>query len=200
MRLRITILTLFLIALLGFQSSWAQGKIDSYRETRKWLLKVDRQPGNRELRKLFEKADTRMPDLLRALDDPQKEISVNAQVIIMYLAAPKGLAALEKWYRRQNEQGKGYYMPKIELLSDEMYLEGQGTDYTELVLKNKQLFEASRFNSGDITVKLIAYNEGEKAALLAIIQGQIFTAGWHAVIKGEGARWRLVSDNNVWVH
>jgi hypothetical protein len=90
-------------------------------------------------------------------------------------------------------------MPKMELLSEPKYLEGSDTDLVKLALQNKHLFEASRFNSGDVWVKVIAYNKRSKAALLEVVQGQILTAGWHAVIRDENHRWRLVSDNNVWV-
>jgi hypothetical protein len=90
-------------------------------------------------------------------------------------------------------------MPKMELLSEPKYLEGIDTELAKLALKNKQFFEASKFNSGDVWVKVIAYNKRSKAALLEVVQGQILTAGWHAVIREENNRWRLISDNNVWV-
>lgn len=200
MRLRITLFLMMLLILLAFRSGWSQDKNGLYPETRKWLLKMDRRTGNKELRQLFEAADARMADLIRALDDPQKEISINAQVIIRYLAVQESLAALSEWYRKQNEQQKEYWMPKVELLSEATYLEGDNTDLAKLVLKNKRLFEAFKFNSGDVTAKLIAYNKRQKAALIELVQGDTFTAGWHAVIKQEGDRWRLMSDNNIWVH
>jgi hypothetical protein len=91
-------------------------------------------------------------------------------------------------------------MPKIELLAAPKSLEGNDSDLAKLALKNKDLFEAFRFDSGDVWVKVLAYNKRSKAVLLEVIQGNIFTEGWHAVIKQKDNRWRLISDNNVWVH
>jgi len=171
----------------------------TYGKTRELLLKMERRAGNRQLKTLFEQADIRMPDLINALSDPEKQISINAQVIIKYLADPAGLRALDDWYKAQNKMGREFSMPEIALLGDPKYLEGGDSDLAKLALKNKHLFEASRFNSGDVWIKVIAYNKRSKAALLEVVQGQILTAGWHAVIRQENNRWRLVSDTNVWV-
>jgi hypothetical protein len=177
----------------------AQNSTNTYGETRKLLLKMERSPGNDELSKLFEEADIRMRDLINALDDPEKQICINAQIIIKYLAEPEGLRILDEWYKVQNQKGKQYWSPKMELLAQPKYLEGNGSDLAKLASRNKGLFAASRFNSGDVRVKVIAYNKRSKAVLLEVIQGEILTAGWHAVIKYENNRWRLISDNNVWV-
>ena len=42
------------------------------------------------------------PDLIKALGDSEKQVSINAQVIINYLAEPNGLRALDEWYKAQN--------------------------------------------------------------------------------------------------
>ena len=178
----------------------AQDSRGTYRETRKLLLKMERHPSNVQLKKAFEEADRRMPDLINALDDTEKDICVKAQVVIKYLAESEGLHALDKWYEAQKQRGKEYWMPIMKLLTEPKYLEGNGSDLAKLAMRNQDLFEASRFNEGDVSVKVIAYNKRAKAALLEVIQGEVFTAGWHAVIKQENNRWRLVSDNNVWVH
>jgi len=159
---------------------------------------MERSPANASLKKLFETGDARMTDLIAALDD-EKHISVNSQVIIKYLADPEGLRLLDNWYKQQQKSGKEYSMPKMELLPEPKYLDGTDSDLSKLAMKNKNLFEASRFNSGDVSVRLVAYNKNLHVALLEVIQGQILTAGWHSVIKLENNRWRLVSDNNVWV-
>ena len=171
----------------------------SYDETRALLLKMERRSGNRELQKLFKEADLRMPDLVKALSDSETKISVNAQVIINYLADPEGLRALDEWYNAQKEQQRTITMPGMTLLSAPKYLQGSDSDLAKLALKNRQLFEAARFNDGDVYFKVIAHNKRQRAALLEVVQGQIFTAGWHAVIRQDNNRWRLVSDNNVWV-
>jgi hypothetical protein len=200
MKLRIVLSLLLFFPLLGAQLGWAQSQSDKYPQTRKWLLKMDRRSPNKEIRKLFEEADARMPDLIRALDDTEKDVSINSQVIIKYLAEPEGLAALDDWYQKRKEQGKEYWIPKMNLLSEAKYLEGNDSDVARLVLKNKHLFEAFAFNASDVSARLIAYNKRAKTALVELIQGRVFTAGWHAVIKREGDKWRLMSDNNIWVH
>jgi hypothetical protein len=177
----------------------SQASNTTYSKTRKLLQKMERSPGNQELKKLFEEADLRMAELIAALSDSDKQISVNAQVILNYIADPQGLSMLDEWYKKQKESGREVWMPKMEFLSEPKYLEGSDTDLAKLALKNKQLFEASRFNSGDVWIKVIGYNKRSKTALLEVVQGQILTVGWHAVIREENNRWRLISDNNVWV-
>jgi hypothetical protein len=122
MRLRITLSLLLGVLLLGIQRGWTQSQNETYDQTRTWLLRMNRRSPNEELRKMFEEADTQIQDLIKALDDPQKEVNLNAQVIIKYLADPTGLKSLNEWYRKQIGEGKGYSMPKLELLSEAKYL------------------------------------------------------------------------------
>lgn len=176
----------------------AQSQRATYTETRRLLSKMERDHANGALKKLFETGDVRMPDLIAALDD-ERRISVNSQVIIKYLADPQGLHLLDEWRRKQEQSGREYAMPKMELLHEPKYLSGNDSDLAKLAMRNKNLFEAARFNSGDVSMKVVGYNKTLKVALLEVIQGEVFTAGWHSVIKFENNRWRLISDNNVWV-
>jgi hypothetical protein len=190
---------LVLISLI-FQLAFAvtaQSQTKTYSKTRKLLLKMERGPANKQLKKLFEQADIRMPDLIQALDDKEKQVSINSQVIINYLAETEGLKAIDDWKKRPSEN---HWMPIMNLLSEKIYFEGNDSNLVKLALKNKHLFQASSFNTGDISIKLVGYSEKTKTALLEIVQGRIFTAGWHSVIKLENDKWRLVSDSNVWVH
>lgn len=199
MKLHATLYIAMLLIGLVTSMSQSQAQNADYSETRKLLLKMERRAGNKELKKLFEEADVRMPDLINGLNDPEKQVSVNAQVIIKYLADPAGLRALDDWYKEQQAKGGEYSMPKLELLEHPKYLQGSDSNLARLATKNKKMFEASRFNSGDVWIRVIAYNKRSKAALLEVVQGEIFTAGWHAVIREENNRWVLLSDNNVWV-
>jgi hypothetical protein len=199
MRLQNIVLVLVLINQLVFSVGKVEYQTNTYSETRKMLLKMERHPNNRQFRKLFAEADIRMADLIQALDDPQENVSVNAQVILKYFAAPKGLNAIDEWSRKRKEQGKDIWLSSVELLSNPKYLEGNDSDLVKLVMKNRHLFKGSTFNTGDISPKVIAYNKRAKVALIEIVQGQMFTAGWHAVIKQEGDRWLLISDNIIWV-
>src|ERR1044072_782468 len=176
----------------------AQTRTKTYSETRHLLSKMERSPANGPLKKLFETGDGRMPDMLAALDD-ETRLSVNAQVIIKSLADPEGLRLLDEWYEKQKKSGKEYSTPMMELLAEPKYLNGDDSDLSKLAMKNKTLFQAAQFNSGDVWIRVVARNKKLRVALLEVIDGQVFTAGWHSVIRFENNRWRLISDNNVWV-
>lgn len=193
--MRILIFALLIFGLAFIEITKGQSK--TYSETKQLLLKMDRHSPNKQLKNIFEQADVRMPDLIQALDDSEKAVCINSQIIINYLAEPEGLKAIEDWKKRQTGE---YFMPNMKLLSKNIYLYGNESNLVKLIDNNKYLFEAASFNQGDISIKLIGYNKKTKTALFEIIQGQIFTAGWHSVIKFEDNKWRLVSDNNIWVH
>jgi hypothetical protein len=76
MRLQNMVLVLVLITQLVFPLGKVQCQTNTYSETRKMLLKMERHPSNKQFRKLFAEADIRMPDLIQALDDPQEDVSV----------------------------------------------------------------------------------------------------------------------------
>jgi|GEM_PF-5079035 len=90
-----------------------------FSETRKLLLEMERDARSQALKRLFEEGEERMPDLIQALYDPEKKVNLNAQVVIRYLADSGGMTALEKWYESRWQQGKEYWMPKIEPLPDD---------------------------------------------------------------------------------
>jgi hypothetical protein len=122
-------------------------------------------------------------------------VSLNSQAVINYLAEPDGLQAIEQWKKRQTGT---FSVPNVKLLTEKIYLNGNNSNLVELVRKNLHLFQVASFGGKDISIELAAYNKKTKTALFEIIQGQIFTEGWHSVIKFEGGKWRLVSDTNVW--
>jgi hypothetical protein len=135
----------------GMEISFAQYQNDTYAETRKLLLQLERDSSNKALKKLFEKGDERMADLIRALYDTEEKINLNSQVIIKYLAAPKGLDAVEEWYTYRKSRGKGYWAPKIDMLSEPRILDGKDGDPAGLTLKNLH-------PGKDTHAKVIAYN------------------------------------------
>ena len=83
-------------------------------------------------------------------------------------------------------------MPKIELLSEVKYLEGEDRDLAKLVLKNQHPKEK------DVWAKVVAFNRGQKTALIEVVFGNVFTEGWHVVVRQENGRWRLLSNSLVW--
>lgn len=184
-----------LLTQLFFLIAWAGQAMpkqsETYAETRKDLLAMQRDASNKELQKLFAHADEKLPDLKKALYDPEKTVNPNAQVILKYIALPAGLAALEEWYAYRRNQSQEYWMPKITLVEGPQYLEGKDTDVTKLVLKN--LHPAK-----DAWAKIIAQNKATKSVLIEVVYGEIFTEGWHVVIRQEAGKWRVLSNNLVW--
>ena len=191
--MRIIVVVLFIFNLAFVVS--AQVQSNTYAETRKLLLKMDRTHANKELAKLFRESDVRMPDLIQALDDSEQKVNLNSQAVINYLAEPQGLQAIEEWKKRQTGT---FAIPNVKLLTEKIYLDGNNSDLVKLVRMNIHLFQVARFDEKDTFIELVAYNKKTKTALFEIIQGQTFTEGWHSVIKFESNKWRLVSDTNVW--
>jgi hypothetical protein len=192
------LLAVGLFAQVALLSSTGRAQKNTYAETRQLLLKVERESDNKPLKKLFKEADARMSHLIDALNDPDKAVNLNSQIVLTYLAAPEGLAAMESWYRWQRKQGKGYHMAAIKLLSEVRYLQGEGTNFGKLALKNAPHLEAGKSGGENLSARLIAHNKKYDTALIEIMAGEIFTTGWHIVIRREAGKWRLVSDSLVW--
>jgi hypothetical protein len=190
--LKLTTVLLLIIGGAFFTAAQVQPKSKTYPETRKLLSKMERDLETKNLKKLFEEAETRKMDLIQALYDPEQKVSLNAQVVIKYLAEPQMLSALEEWYEYRKRQGKDYWMPMMELLAEVKYLEGDDRDLAKLVLKNLHP------NEKDVWAKVVAFNKGEKTALIEVVFGNVFTEGWHVAIRKEGGKWRLLSNNLVW--
>ena len=56
---------------------------------------------NDKLASLFNIGEKRIGDLVRALDDRDKRVSLNAQVVIRYLGNHQGMRSLYEWYNKQ---------------------------------------------------------------------------------------------------
>jgi hypothetical protein len=188
--LRLTVVLLLIVC--GAVSLSAQTQSKTYPETRKLLLKMERAHGDRTLKKLFEEGEAREPDLIQALYDPVQKVSLNAQSVIKYLADPRALSALEEWYAFRRKSAEDYWISPVKLLTEVRYLSGNNQDLAKLVLK------ALHPNEKDVWAKLVAFNKESKAALIEVVYGEIFTEGWHVVIRRENGKWRLLSNYLVW--
>ncbi len=71
-------------------------------------------------------------------------------------------------------------------------LVGNDHDLPRLVLKNLHPKER------DFCAKLVAYNKTTDTALIEVVEGEIFTTGWHVTIRRENGKWRLLSNYPVW--
>ncbi|MBL8207330.1 MAG: hypothetical protein JNM09_24065 [Blastocatellia bacterium] len=186
---RLILTTLLMQTVLAIYALPSQS--EKYAETRRLLLGMDRSVGNKPLKVLFEEADERMADLKKALYDAEKQVNLNAQVILKYFAAPDGLAALEEWYSFRRKQGQEYWMPKITLSAESIYLEGNDDDLIRSVLKILH-------PSTTAWAKMVAKNKRTDTVLIEIVYGEIFTEGWHVVVRKEEGKWRVISNNLVW--
>ena len=153
---------------------------------------MERSHANKALKKLFEEEDARRPDLIQALYDPDQLVSLNAQSIIRYLANPQGLSALEKWSEYRRTHATEYWTSPVELVAGVKFLEGRNRDLPKLVLDNLHR------NQKDFWARLVAYNKKTDTALIEVVQGEIFTEGWHVTIRRENGKWRLLANYLVW--
>ena len=153
---------------------------------------MERPHANEALKKLFEEGDVRRADLVQGLYDPVQKVSLNAQSIIKYLAEPDALADLEAWYEYRRTHTKEYWISPVELLKEVKYLNDEDRDLAKLVLKNLHP------NEKDVSARMVAFNKRSKTALIEVVFGEIFTEGWHVVIRQEGGKWRLLSNYLVW--
>ena len=180
------------IGLFGVVVNRAQNHSKTYEDTRKLLLEMDRSHANTSLKKLFEEGDERQGDLIQLLYDPEQKVSLNAQSIILYLADPPALSALEEWYSDRKKKKQDYWISPVKIIKEIRYLEGKDGDLTKFVLKN--LYPESKIAWGT----QIACNETYKTCLIEVVFGEIFTDGRHVVIRKEDGKWRLLSNYLVW--
>jgi len=176
-------LILIFPCILGYAVSiTAQTQSKTYSETRKLLLKMERAHYYKILKKLFEEGEARKADLIKSLYDSEHKVSLNAQAVLRYLANSKSLSALDEWYEYRKKNHKDYWTAPIELLTKAKYLNGNENDLTKLVLKD--LYQ----NQKDCWANLIAFNKETETAFIEIIKGEIFTEGYHVVIRKENGK------------
>ena len=76
----------------------------TYQNTLKLLSEMNDQISSSDkLAKLFRVGDERIADLLKALDDPNPDISRRAQIVIRYLGNNTGVKGLFEWYDKQKQ-------------------------------------------------------------------------------------------------
>lgn len=74
----------------------------TYQTTRKQLSSMeDVKDDCEELAALFKIGDRHIEDLIRALDDPERDISIRAQIVLRYLGNDKGMRKLIEWYSKR---------------------------------------------------------------------------------------------------
>ena len=96
-------LTMLLLALSGGVANAYQSS--SYQDTRKLLSEMkDYTIHPQSLAPLFRIGDARISDLVQALDDPDKEVSLNAQRVIRYLGNKAGLKGLTEYYMKPRKE------------------------------------------------------------------------------------------------
>jgi hypothetical protein len=94
-----------LFAVSGGQVVFSAPESRMYQNTRKLLSAMDNvRSDSDKLAALFKVGDERIRDLIHALDDPDSDIRVRAQIIIRYLGNAEGMKALTEWYSKQQNE------------------------------------------------------------------------------------------------
>lgn len=93
----------FILVALLTNHAGANTSRQSFKDTRKKLVElVNIRLDKEKLASLFKIGDKRIVDLIRALDDSDKRISLNAQIVIRYLGNDQGMRSLYEWYQKQH--------------------------------------------------------------------------------------------------
>lgn len=97
------IVAVFLLGCFCALMAFAQSQ-KTLQSTRKLLSEMsDVKNDSDKLAKLFRVGDERIEDLLKALDDPNSEISLRSQIILRYLGNDAGMNGLFEWYDKQKQ-------------------------------------------------------------------------------------------------
>lgn len=97
-------IVVFIGSLLLAAYAFPVPQVTTYEDTLKLLRSLKHRKDDREiLATLFHKGDARIGDLIKALHDPDRNVSLNAQIVIRYLGNRSGMRALEEWYAAQTE-------------------------------------------------------------------------------------------------
>jgi hypothetical protein len=93
---------LLLFCLCGIMAAAANEPPQTNQDTRRLLAQLNNvRIDDDVLSTLFRIGDRRSADLIQLLDDPNREISIRAQIVIRYLGNEDGIRALRVWYGRQ---------------------------------------------------------------------------------------------------
>lgn len=101
------VITIVMLGLLGGPAASRTGPPEKTSDLRKLLMEMsDVRVDSDRLVKLLRVGDRRIAELIRLLDDPDRKVSLRAQVVIRYLGNEQGMKALREWYgRQQGEYG-----------------------------------------------------------------------------------------------
>ncbi len=96
------VLLLLLFSVFGNSVAFSVPQSKTYQKTRKILSAMDDVRNDHDkLAALFSVGDERIQDLILALDDPDTDISLRAQIVIRYLGSAKGMKSLIEWYNKR---------------------------------------------------------------------------------------------------
>jgi hypothetical protein len=201
MRLMVLIILTILLTQIGLPSVDGQEFKDTYPITRDLLSRMERDPPNKALEKLFEEGEERMPDLIQALSDPDLKVNLNSQVIIRYLNEPRGNLAIEEWFVLTRKQGKDYKMPGFippKNYEEGRLLTGNNRDLAKLVLSNWTF--RSEAEKKLFTARLIAYSKSKEKALILVTNNcvPLCGTGWHVVLRKADDGWHYLFATVIW--
>lgn len=98
-----SIFAIFILGCFCVLTAFGQSQM-TYQSTLRLLNEMRDVLINRDkLAKLFRVGDERISDLVKALDDPNPDISFRAQIVIRYLGNENGMKGLFEWYSKQGK-------------------------------------------------------------------------------------------------
>ena len=102
MRILTLAVSLLLFADVSAQQMFPIPESHTYQFTRKQLSSMESVKNDpEELAALFKTGDRHIEDLIQALDDPDRDISIRAQTVIRYLGNERGMRKLIEWYDKR---------------------------------------------------------------------------------------------------
>ncbi|MCU1266967.1 MAG: hypothetical protein JWM21_3285 [Acidobacteria bacterium] len=100
-------LIVLLITVSGNRTVFSTTESRRYQDTRRLLSAMDNvRTDSDKLAVLFKSEDGHIRDLIHALDDPDGDIRLRAQIVIRYLGSVEGMRALFDWYNKQHNELK----------------------------------------------------------------------------------------------
>jgi len=164
----------------------------SYESTLALLDKLETAPANGALRQLFKEAYRRRDGLVRALDNPNVRVSVNAQRVIEYVGLPELTTRLAAWRKSVATSGGTVARPNLDVLDAPLASHTFRGDPVDIVREHL-------FKSEPGSYRVVTRNKEAKTVLVEVVFGEAFTEGWHVVLRNDDTGWRVIVKANVWV-
>lgn len=163
-------------------------------KTRALLQRLDSLAENSSVLVTFlRKRDQHLQNLISALDDPDSDLSLRAQIVLRYLGHPAGLAAIDRWTRRQSGTHAVAPAPMPSLPA--VVTGNSPIDAARTFLHRSQVLNPS----APSRFRVLAYTPERNRAL---VQVTIDAGSWtndcfHVLVDRDGRAWRVEAAYHV---